>query len=101
MAHDYQMLTKTVKVSDPWCWKNEETVEVMLWVTPPVLNNKATVEVIVNPTSSRSVSRGIKVESNYDIAIQSYYEHFKKYLFDKIPEIISLDWLYEHGYLPK
>lgn len=100
MSHDWKFLTKTVRVTDPWRWYNKDTVEVVLCIVPPLGNDEVTVKVSVNSIDDFSVSRSIKVESKYETAIQSYYDHFKEYLFDKMPNEISVEWLYEHGYLP-
>ena len=98
---NYEKLTlvKTVRVTDPWCWYNKDTVEVILWVTP-YFDNKVRVQVSVHSIDDFSVNRYIVCEKKYDTAIQAYYDHFKEYLFDRMPNEISLDWLYEHGYLP-
>ena len=105
MNHNIEMLiktrlTRTVRVSDPWHWYDENTVVVSMGVTPPSKNGEVDIYVSVSSIDDFSVSRRIEENIKYEASVQCYYDHFKKYLFDRMPDEISVEWLYEHGYLP-
>lgn len=92
-------LTKTVKVSDPENWYRQNTVDVSLYVTKP-WENKTVVRIFIFTIDDFAVSLDYEVESKYEAQIKSVYNHFKKWIYDRMPEEISLAWLYEHGFLP-
>lgn len=98
---DHKRLNKVVKVSDPWCWYNKDTVEVILEVIPRITDKtKTIVQIAVVSCDDFAVYRNVEVETKYSTVIESFYNHFKEYLFDRMPKEISLEWLYEHGYIP-
>lgn len=98
---NYKTLKKTVRVGDPWRWYNRDTVDVFLWVHPLVLDRQnVEVSIVVSSIDDFSASRGIICDKKYPQSIEAFYNHLKKYMFDAMPEEITVDWLYEHGYLP-
>lgn len=92
-------MIKIVKVSDPECWYNQDTVEVGLYVTPPY-NGKVVVRVFVDTIDDFAVSLDYEIGETYTDAIKWVYNHYKTFIFERIPETVSLDWFYEHGFMP-
>lgn len=94
----FERLTKTVRVSDPENWYERDTVDVWLYVTSPY-ENKVRVRVLIMTVDDFSVGYDWECDADNKGAIESAYNHLKEYMYDRMPEEISLDWLYEHGYL--
>lgn len=94
-----EVLEKTVRVTDPWCWYERDTVDVTLYVRAS-WNGKVAIIIMVSSIDDFSVSYTCECESKYKTVIESMYEHLKKYMYDRMPDEISVEWLYEHGYLP-
>ena len=92
-------LIKTVKVSDPENWYRQPTVDVSLYVTTPY-DNKTIVRIFVFTIDDFAVSLDYEVESKYEDQIKFVYNHFKKWIYDRMPEEASLAWFYEHGFMP-
>ena len=95
---NFERLEKTVKVTDPWRWYGEDTVDISLYV----MNYKdtTTVRIVVHSIDDFSVAYNYECESKYKDQIKYMYNHMKNWMFDKIPNEINVAWLYEHGYLP-
>ena len=96
---DFKRLTKTVKVTDPECWYGRDTVDVSLVVTP-VVNGTVAVRIVVSSIDDFMVAYERECYALHEDAVKWKYDHLKRWMYDKIPEEINLDWLYEHGYLP-
>lgn len=84
---------KRVTVAEPECWYNQPDVKVILFEI------------------EKGVDIGVRIffESIDDFAVYQDVDDWeqkanidwaKEYLYDKIPENVSLQWLYEHGYKP-
>ena len=90
---------KIVKVSDPENWYQQNEVEVGLYVTPPY-HGKVYVRIFVDTIDDFAVSLNCEVgETNTD-EIKWIYNHYETFIFDRMPEVVSLEWFYEHGFLP-
>ena len=83
---------KRVTVAEPECWYNRPDVRVILG---KVVGGRGGVRVFFESIDDFAVYQDVNEwgeEANIDWA--------KKYLYDKIPKKVSLQWLYEHGYKP-
>ena len=96
---NFVQLIKTVKVTDPENWYRQPTVDVSLYVTRS-WDNKTIVRVFVFTIDDFAVSLDYECESKYEDQIKSVYNHYKKWIYDRMPEEVSLAWFYEHGFLP-
>ena len=94
-----QKRIKIVKVSDPENWYNQNEVEVGLYVTPPY-HGSVLVRVFVETIDDFAVSLDYKVGETCTEGIQWVYNHYKTFIFDRIPDVVSLEWFYEHGFMP-
>lgn len=90
---------KTVKVSDPENFYQQDTIEVGIYITEPWLG-KVTVRVFIYTIDDKAWALEQEIEAKYEAHIKFVYDHYKKWIYDKMPEEISLVWLYEHGFLP-
>lgn len=90
-------LIKRVKVSDPDMWYQENEVDVQLYVTP-AYKGTVQVKILVSSIDDFAVSYIQECNEKYTDYIRSIYDHMKKWMFDRIPEVINIEWLYEHGY---
>ena len=96
---EFERLTKTVKVKDKECWYGQDEVKVSLYVTPPYEGN-VVVRIFIDTIDDFAVSYDYECEYKYTDQIKWAYNHLKTWMYDKMPNKISLGWLYEHGYLP-
>lgn len=94
-----EKLTKTVRVSDPEHWYMENTVKVSLYVTPSY-KGQVRVRMYVKSIDDFNICYNVDCRDDDKAHIQWVYDHLKKYMYDRMPDIISRDWLYEHGYFP-
>lgn len=96
---EFEKLTKLVKVTDSECWYGKDMVKVSLFVTPPY-KEKVLIRIMVESIDDKLIVYDIECEADNEDGIKSWYEHSKRWLYDKMPKKISTAWLYEHGYLP-
>lgn len=94
----FHRLTKTVKVSDPDMWYQQNEVDVSLYVSPPY-KGTVQVKILVSSIDDFAVAYIQECNEKYTDYIKSLYNHMKEWMYDRMPEEISVDWLYEHGYL--
>ena len=85
------LLEKKVKVSDTWRWYDRSSVRVKMWV----LHDNSTVRI-----SFLSVDDFIVYQDFNEWDVVANWRWCKEWLFDRIPDIVDCDWLYEHGYRP-
>jgi hypothetical protein len=90
---------KTVKVSDPENFYQQDTVEVALYITPQY-KGETKVRVQIITIDDKSWALETEVGAQYRDYINSIYDHYKTWIYDRMPEEISLVWLFEHGFLP-
>lgn len=95
----FEELEKTVRVTDPYNWYDEDTVYVSLHVFSP-RDGWTKIRVSVLSIDDFAVFYDYDCESKYEDQINGMYNHIKEYMFDKMPNKISLEWLYEHGFFP-
>jgi hypothetical protein len=85
------LLEKKVKVSDTWRWYDRSSVRVKMWV----LHDNSTVRI-----SFLSVDDFIVYQDFNEWDVVANWRWCKEWLFDRIPDTVDCDWLYEHGYRP-
>lgn len=90
---------KIVKVSDPENWYQQNEVEVGLYVTLPY-HGRVWVRVFVSTIDDFAVSLDCEVGETNTNEIKWIYNHYETFIFDRMPEVVSLEWFYEHGFLP-
>lgn len=95
---------RMVRVSDGWKW------------CPPFPDDKVKLRLIAAPVKSYEKQKDIKgyvkisatgyddtfVEleqhtSTFDSALALFY-HWKRYIFDRVADGVSMEWFYEHGF---
>ena len=85
------LLEKKVKVSDTWRWYDRSSVRVKMWV----LHDNSTVRI-----SFLSVDDFIVYQDFNEWDVVANWRWCKEWLFNRIPDTVDCDWLYEHGYRP-
>lgn len=97
----FENLSKTVQISDPENWYGRNTATVTLSVIDPYDEDATLVQILVEAIiGDISCTMGYwflspdRNEKNVEWA----YNKFKSFNYGKMPDIISLNWLYEHGY---
>lgn len=95
----FERLTKLVYVTDKENWYGKDMVKVSLFVTPPY-KERVIVRIMVESIDDKLIVYDVECDANNEDGIESWYEHMKRWLYDKMPKRISTAWLYEHGYLP-
>lgn len=83
-------LEKRVNVSDPWAWYNESSIQVRMYSPFDDV-----VRIIFESIDDVAVYRDFN-EWDFD----ANWEFCKEWLYDKIPDIVNCEWMYEHGYCP-
>lgn len=96
---DFERLTKVVHVTDKENWYGKDTVKVSLYVTRPY-KEKVLIRILVESIDDKLIVYDIECDADNKDEIKFWYEHLRRWLYDKIPKKISTAWLYEHGYLP-
>ena len=95
IANKYEMLTKTVRVSDPSNWYGQKTVKVSLRVTPEFKGQRE-VRLLVNSIDDFMMYHA-KPCFNED-QVKSLYNQARQHMYDTMPSTISVRWLLQHGY---
>ena len=90
---------KIVKVSDPENWYGQYEVEVSLGVTMPY-RGKVWVRIFVDTIDDFAVSLDCEAGETYTDEIKWIYNHYETFIFDRMPDVVSLEWFYEHGFMP-
>ncbi len=94
-----QKKVKIVKVSDPEYWYGQNEVEVSLGVTMPYKGH-VWVRIFVDTIDDFAVSLDCQVGETCTEQIKWIYDHYEHFIFDRMPETVSLEWFYEHGFMP-
>ena len=99
----FETLRKTVRVSDPVNWYGKETVNVTLSVIDPYDEDAALVEILVeasNDNNSDPLAMGywFLSQDRSEKDIEWAYNKFRDSNYGKMPNEISFDWLWAHGY---
>lgn len=94
-------IVKTIKVTDPEHWDkrdNSDTVTVKMFRNRDDYDINTWgegVRIIFYSTGECSVYRDFKEFQDFE----ANWDWCKKWLWDRLPESISCEWLYEHGYV--
>lgn len=86
-------LIKNVKVSDSNNWYGETNIKVKMF--PLLYPCKRAVRIMFCSIDDFRIYRDVETWS-----FEANWNWCKKYLWDNIPEVVSADWMYKHGYLP-
>lgn len=100
MAWSKQELSKTVKVSDPWNWYDEDEIQIRLFCLLPHdgWENASTIRVLADSADDFMMCIDIACQRDSEVCVKYTYDFAKKYIFDTIPDEVSVDWLLEHGF---
>lgn len=97
----FETLRKTVKISDPENWYGYDTATVTLSVIDPYDEDAALVQILVEAVIddiSCTMGYWFLSPDRNENDIEWAYNKFKNFEYGKMPEVISLNWLYQHGY---
>lgn len=84
-------LKKTVRIGDPYLWYGRDTITAEMWR----LNNSDTVRVAFLSIDDKMIYQDF---SEWDL--DSNWEWCKKWLWDRMPDAVSAQWMYICGYRP-
>ena len=91
-------IEKTVKVSDAYRWYGRKEIDVVMW-HPDYWDNtdemKNAVRIMFGSIDDAAVYRDFN-----EWGLEANWNWCKEWLFDKIPDTLSTEWMYEHGYAP-
>ena len=88
-------ISKTVRVSDPERWYGCNTVEVELKVTPEFQKERG---VLITVKSIDDFMMTHRKSCHNDLQVKDMWCRAKNYMYDRMPDEISVGWLLEHGY---
>ena len=88
MKHE---LSKTVEVSDSYRWYNENKLEVRMY---RLRANKSIVRIMFFSIDDALVYRDF---DEWDF--EGNWKWCKEWLWDRMPEVVNMEWMYEHGYV--
>lgn len=94
-VYDKKEIKKTVCVSDPVNWYDKSTITIKLFVCPPW---KGKTDVRCYAESCDDFAMYLDFDCYDQACIQPTYDYMKKYIYDRMPEIISQEYLAEHGF---
>lgn len=86
-------LTKKVKVSDPNMWYGQDEITVEMWHDD--IFEDDTIRIMFDSIDDFQIYRDF---NEWDL--EANWKWCKTWLWDKIPEVVDTDWMYEHGYVP-
>ena len=100
MAWSKRTLTKIVKVSDPWNWYDETAIQIKLLELFPLPNweHAEGIRVLASSIDDFMLCIDIACQRDSEACVENTYNFAKKYIFDTIPDEVSVDWLLEHGF---
>ena len=75
---------KTVKVSDPENFYQQDTVEVALYIMPP-WKGRSVVRVLIITIDDKAFTLETEIDSKYQDHIKSIYDHYKTWIYDRMP----------------
>lgn len=84
------ILTKDVLVEDPWCWYDEDIIEARMYI----LGDGKTVRVSFFSIDDFGTYRDFG-----EWSADSNWKWMKRWCWDRIPDIVSCEWMYERGFL--
>ena len=91
-------IEKTVKVSDAYRWYGRKEIDVRMW-HPDYWDNaeetKNCVRIMFMSVDDTAVYRDFN-----EWGLEANWNWCKEWLFDNIPDTVSTEWMYEHGYVP-
>ena len=91
-------IEKNVKVSDAYRWYGRKEIDVRMW-HPDYWDNaeetKNCVRIMFMSVDDTAVYRDFN-----EWGLEANWNWCKEWLFDKIPDTVSTEWMYEHGYTP-
>ena len=85
------ILHKQVLVEDPWRWYEKDIIDVSMWILP---DNK-TVRIMFSSIDDTAVCCDFS-----EWSADSNWKWMKQWRWDTIPEIVSTEWMFEHGFYP-
>lgn len=90
---------KRIKVKDDWypCFDGDEIGVTIQYF---YLNREKTYTVLISAYGKDDYSVELRRETLSKSAALDLYRFWKKYIFDCIPDGITVDWFYEHGFIP-
>lgn len=97
----FETLTKTVRISDPENWYGYDTVTVTLSVIDPYDEDAALVQILVEAIIgdiSCTMGYWFLSPDRNEKDVEWAYNRFRDWHYNRMPGIISLNWLYQHGY---
>lgn len=84
-------LEKTVNVSDPWNWYQENTIKVSMFSMAPEYPN--TIRIMFESIDDFMVYMDFEEWEQ-----EANWKWCKQWLWDCIPNTIDCEWLFTHGY---
>lgn len=87
------VLSKTVRVSDPAIWYGQSEITVEMW-HDDFLDDGA-VRIMFSSIDDLLIYRDFN-----EWELDANWRWCKTWLWNTIPEEVSCEWLYEHGYAP-
>lgn len=93
--------TRMVTVTDDWCpCYPDNQVAVTIWARREA-GHKDTYSVNILVWGMDDTGVALRYEAGEHVQ-NAYvvYDHWKEWVFDRIPDGVNREWFYEHGFLP-
>lgn len=84
-------LHKQVLVEDAWRWYQKDIIDVSMWI----LGDNKTVRIMFSSIDDTAVCCDFN-----EWGANDNWKWMKQWRWDTIPEIVSTEWMFEHGFYP-
>lgn len=93
--------SRMVTVSDDWCPCYPENQVEMIICARRGFGHKDTYHTRISVWGADDTGVELEYEAYGDhTAAYAIYEHWKKYIFDRVPDNVDMEWFFERGFYP-
>ena len=91
--------TRMVKVKDNWypCINDNEIAVTIQWFH---FDDEETYTVLISAHGNDDFGVELRHIAHSESGATSIFEFWTEHIYDKIPDGITVQWFYEHGFLP-
>lgn len=96
---EYMSVDKYIKVKDDWypCFDYNRIVVILKYFYDEITKNYT---VLISAYGKDDYCVELRHEAQNAIAALDIFLLWKKHIFDRIPDGITVEWFYEHGFIP-
>lgn len=95
----HRVRSKRVEVKDNWypCYENNEIIVSIHWAHFECDDEHV---VVISAHGADDFGVELRHVTKYEASAKSVFEFWTEHIYNKIPDGITVQWFYEHGFLP-